>query len=336
MRHEPRVSFLIPVRDARSSLEACLRSALAQTEHDFEIVVVDDGSEDESAQLAEGLGDSRIRVFRRPRLGIVAALEFGRAQCRGDFIARLDADDTAAPERLEKQLPFFEDPLVAVVDGQMRWEGDVQEGMRLHAEWINRILHPDDFARLRFRECGVVHPAATLRRSALDEYGGYREGDFPEDFELWLRLLGAGLRFHKVPEPLVTMREHEARATRVDPRYRREAFRRVAGLHLAQQVLVERERILLWGAGRGGRPWLRFLLEQRRAPIAVLDIDPKKIGSTRQGVPVRSVEELPLLDAELLLVAVGRRDALALIRPAIARLRPEWQEGEDWFALVCG
>ncbi|PIE24339.1 MAG: glycosyl transferase [Planctomycetota bacterium] len=332
----PRVSFLIPVRNAVQTLPAAIESALAQTVSACEVIVVDDGSEDGTREYLRSLEHPRVRVFLRPARGIASALNEGLSYCSGEFVARLDADDLAAPQRLELQLPLFEDPSLAVVDGRMRWASEVPEGMRLHAEWINSVLTHQDFASCRFRECGVVHPAATIRRTVLDSVGGYHEGDFPEDFALWLGIHAAGGRFRKLPEILVTMRDHPGRATRQDPRYRRAAFRKVAERELAAQVLPGREHIVLWGAGVGGRPWLRFLRERGQAPKLLIDVAPRKIGSSRQGIAVRGPEAIREEALDLLLVAVGRRDALALIRAAIQRLRPDLREGRDWFALVCG
>lgn len=330
------VSFLIPVRDARSTLPAAVASVLQQTVPVGRVVVVDDGSSDGTGAWLDAQRDPRLHVIHTQRRGIALALRTGLEACCGEFVARMDADDVAHPERLARQLPLFTDPSLAVVDGRMAWSAPVPEGMRRHAEWINDIVEPEDFARTRFFESGVVHPAATLRRAALEIVGGYREGDHPEDFDLWLRLHGAGYRFRKVPEVLVTMRDHPGRATRSDARYRRAAFRSVAEEHLARQVLAKRRRIVQWGAGRGGRPWLRWLLERGQVPFALIDIDPRKIGRTRQGVPVHAPAALRTLDLDLLLVTVGRRDALPLIRAELARVRPDLREGREWWPLVCG
>lgn len=336
----PQTSFVLPVRDAAETLDAALRSILAQSVDDFEALVVDDGSRDASLEIARSSAraDPRVRVLSRDRRGIVDALNAGLEASRGEFVARMDADDIASPHRLERQLAAFAaDPTLSVVDGQVRFvtdRGEVPEGMRVYAEWVNRVVEPEDFRRLRFRESTVVHPAATLRRRDLLEIGGYRD-DGPEDFELWLRLHERGARFRKIPEVLVTMRDHAARATRRDPRYARDEFVRVAVDAVVRGPLRTAQRVVLWGAGARARPWLRALRDAGSPPIAIVDVDPRKIGRTRAGgVAVHSYEELAGLGADLCLVAVGSRGAEDAIRADLRSRMPTWREGHDWFMVA--
>ncbi|HAV61496.1 MAG TPA: glycosyl transferase, partial [Verrucomicrobiales bacterium] len=93
----PPLSVVMPVRNAGATVDRAVHSVLASTFADFEFIIVDDGSIDTSAAVVEALGDPRIRLFRRPAEGIVAALNFGLAQCRGEHIARMDADDFSYP-----------------------------------------------------------------------------------------------------------------------------------------------------------------------------------------------------------------------------------------------
>ncbi len=345
---EASVSALIPVRDGGPGLDTALASVLAWGDPLLEAVVVDDGSRDDTpARLARwSAEDPRVRVLTRPPEGIVAALNAGLALCRGRWIARMDADDRAAPERLIAQLPLLEaDPSVAVVDGQVafhRDDGEVPEGMRLHEAWINGVLEPEDFDRALSVESPVVHPAATLRRSAVLAVGGYRAvgpdmaggvAPLPEDYDLWLRLHARGWRFRKVPRVLVHMQDRPERLTRTHPAYSRAAFRRARALWLAETALASPRRVVVWGAGKAGKPWIRWLRASGHSLPAVVDIDPRKIGSTRQGVPVIAPDALPGVEAERCLVAVAARGARELIRESLATLRPDWREGRELFFL---
>jgi len=92
--------------------------------------------------------------------------------------------------------------------------------------------------------------------------------------------------------------------------------------------------VVLWGAGRQGRPWLRWLLEQGHTVPAIIDIDPRKIGNVRQGdSPIVPPEALTTVQADRMLVAVGARGARAKIRAAVHRLRPDWPEGQRWWCV---
>lgn len=314
---------------------------------DFEVVVVDDGSEDASREIAESYAsdDARIRVLPRrtmdlPGPDLPLALNRGLASCRAAFVARLDADDLAAPHRLELQLQRFDqDPELILVDGQVRFVGPGSEppgeGMRLYGDWVNTILEPDDFDRAILQESPVVHPAATYRRQAVLDVGGYRSGDYPEDYDLWVRLHLGGARFAKVDQVCVEMLDHSGRLTRRHPSYRREAFRAVAQRWIEQRIFRPGVRLVLWGGPNRARPWLRWLRARGHAPVAFVDIDPRRIGRSKgSDIPIIAPADLPGIEADHLLVAINQRGALEKIRHALLELRPDWREGRDWWALV--
>jgi glycosyltransferase involved in cell wall biosynthesis len=341
----PLVSALMAVRNGAATISDAVRSVLAWGEALGELVVVDDGSCDATPALLAGLAgrDPRIVLITTPARGLVPALNTGLEACRGRYVARMDADDLACRQRLELQLPLLEaDHGLALVDGQVelfRDEGPVPEGMRLHQAWLNAVLSPQDFELAFSVESPVVHPAATFRRRAVVALGGYRasgagpgisEGPLPEDYDLWLRLQAAGWRFRKVERVLVRMRDRPERLTRTHPAYHREAFRRARMLWLADTDLARIRRVVVWGAGKEGRPWIRWLLATGHQVAAVVDIDPRKIGSVRQGVPVIEPADLASVTADLCLVAVGARGARPLIRGALAEIRPSWREGVEF------
>jgi len=104
----PRVTVLMPVHDAAGFIGQALASVLGQSVSDIECLVVDDGSTDGSAVIAGGTGDPRVRVIRRAHEGMTRALNAGLARARGEYVARLDADDWPAPDRLAQQAAFLD------------------------------------------------------------------------------------------------------------------------------------------------------------------------------------------------------------------------------------
>jgi len=331
---KPTTSFLLPAYNAERTLPDAIRSACAQTVQDFEVVIVDDGSEDDTLEVARAFNDPRVRVLARPHAGLVGALNAGLSACKGKYIARLDADDTATPDRLERQLPYLEaDPSIGVIDGQVQFHrpfGPMPAGMQRYATWVNSLNSSADIHKQLLVESPLVHPAATLRADALRQLGGYRDGPFPEDYDLWLRLRRAGWRLGRVPKVLVHMRDHDARLTRTDARYARAAFRMLKQNWLASGPLQRPTSVAVWGAGRSGRPWIRWLKEQGHDVPFVVDI---AHGGTRRGSPVVPPSALRLRPVERCLVAVGAAGARAIIRQAIGRLQPRWREGTNWWAV---
>lgn len=323
-----RVSWLIPVRDGADTLGAAVGSALAECGAQDEVVVVDDGSRDDPGAALPG--DPRVRLLRRPALGIAAALEAGRAACAGGLVARLDADDLALPGRIAAQREALaSDPGLAAVGGRAllsRDGGPAPEGMQRYVDWVNSLCDTRAVHRNLLVESPLFHPAVTLRASALAAVGGWRQGDLPEDYDLWLRLRAAGFGLSNVDALVVRLEDRPGRLTRADPRYRRAAFTRLKQEHLASP----RRRLAIWGAGRTGRPWLSWA-QARHELVAVIDAYAR---GQRQGLSIAPPEALVGLPLDLLLVAVGARGARDEIRAALLRLRPDLEEGVGWIAVA--
>ncbi|MBX2796628.1 MAG: glycosyltransferase [Myxococcales bacterium] len=340
MERTIRTSFLLPVRNGASTLAAALDSMDRQTVDDWEAVVVDDGSTDDSAAVVQAFAAAsaqRVVLVQQPARGIVAALNHGLRHCRGPFVARLDADDIATPQRLERQLPLLEaDPSVWVVDGRVaffRDEGEVPAGMQRYATWVNGVLSPADFDAALSIESPVVHPAATTRRDVLLAHGGYRDGAFPEDYDLWCRLHAAGGRFRKVPEVLVQMRDRPNRLTRTDHRYGRDGFREVRRRWLSATVLRRSRRVVVAGGGAEARQWCAWLVDRGHTVAAVLDVARGRWGTVVGGAPVEPPHHLADIDADVLLVTVSAqgRDA---VRTWTKPYGHRWREGENYFFVV--
>jgi glycosyltransferase involved in cell wall biosynthesis len=311
-----------------------------QTFTDWEFLVVDDGSKDETARILASVAHahSRIRVLSQSASGIAEALKLGCAAARGEFIARMDADDWIPPERLARQLEFFEcHPRLGVVSCRVRHGGDqkTQAGYAAHVAWINSLLTPADIDLRRFVESPVAHPSVIFRRALLHEHGGYESGDFPEDYELWLRWMDAGVQFGKVDAELLIWNDSPSRLSRIDQRYRPDAFYRTKCRYLARwlkrQVEPSRE-IWLWGAGRITRRRFQALETEGISVPGFIDVDPKKLGRLRDGRPVVGPRNLPSRDRAFILTGVASRGARELITSELNRLGRT--EGRDYLLVA--
>jgi hypothetical protein len=200
--------------------------------------------------------------------------------------------------------------------------------MQRYVDWVNGL---QDLHRELLVESPLFHPAVCFRAKAVEAVGGYRDGPLPEDYELWLRLVGAGWRLENLSQTVVLIRDRPERLTRKDPRYDKAAFRRVRQEFLRSGPLAKPTRVVVWGGKKGARPWIQWLAKEGHELVAVIDIVP---GTERGGRPLLQPEALAELEFDLLLVSVGRRGARELIRADIARLRPELQEGRDWWAVL--
>jgi cellulose synthase/poly-beta-1,6-N-acetylglucosamine synthase-like glycosyltransferase len=281
-----------------------------------------------------------MRVIERAHAGVALAANAAMAAARGDFVARMDADDVAHPERLAEQVALLERAEqrdVGVVGCLVEYGGDraANAGYALHVEWVNSLVTPAEIARGRFVEQPVVNPSVMFRRELVAQHGGYRDGDFPEDYELWLRWLDAGVRIAKVPRVLLTWHDAPTRLTRTDTRYAPDAFFRVKAEWIARELARSGEGrdVWVWGAGRHTRKRAAGLERWGVRIAGYVDVDVKKtgrgIGGT--GLPVIGERDLPAPGKIVVLSYVTTRGARDYNR---ARLSERgYVEGQDfWLA----
>ncbi|HTN52025.1 MAG TPA: glycosyltransferase [Anaeromyxobacter sp.] len=330
----PRVAVLLPARDAALTVRAAAVSILRQTERDLALICVDDGSRDGTAlalaRLAER--DRRVRVLRGPGEGIARALNRGLAACDAEVVARMDADDVASPARLALQLEALRaDRALAAVGSRVRlFPGRlVREGMRRYAAWLNGLVTPALVRRDLLVEAPLVHPAAAVRRTALERAGGWRDGPFPEDYDLWLRLAGEGGALTNLPATLLAWRESPGRATRTDPRYALARHVALKCAHLKGGLLSRAPEVAIWGAGETGKAFSDALRAVGIGTALFVEVDRAKIGRTLRGAPVIAYQEVTRARGLPLLVAVGAPGARELIREELGRaglaeLRDYW------------
>ncbi len=223
------VSVLLPCRNAANTLDAAIASIATQTHTNWELLLIDNASTDESPSIAKQCAakDDRIRLIEEPTVGIAHALNTGLAQANGSYIARMDADDLSHPQRLEKQVAFLDShPEVGVLGTRTLFKTSVEQslGMEAFVRWQNAILSPRDHYVKRFVDAPLAHPTVMFRRELADRFGGYDAGPLPEDHELWLRWMDHGVRFAKLPEELLTWYDHAQRLSRTHPNYSVDAF----------------------------------------------------------------------------------------------------------------
>lgn len=334
----PLVSVVMPARNAAATVARAVASIQGQTLRDWELVALDDGSKDATRFILIEMAqtDPRIRVLRT-KAGIAGALNAGLAAATGEFVARMDADDECAPDRLERQAAFLQaNPAIGVVGSRVEFGGDRErsEGYALHVDWLNSLMTPEEIHLNRFVESPFAHPSVMFRRHLVQDHGGYRDGDFPEDYELWLRWMDANVAMAKLPESLLIWNDLPDRASRTDPRYAPEAFYQLKAFWLAEWLKREIEaprRVWVWGAGRPTRQRAAHLAEHGVTIAGYVDIDAKKTGRKVGGVPVVGPEALPPREEAFVLGYVGTRGARDLIRAALVKAGRH--EGRDF--LMC-
>ncbi len=207
-----KVSVVIPAYNAMRFLPQAVESALAQTWRDFELLVVDDGSSDNTGEWAAQHHDGRVRLIRQANQGAATARNTGILEAKGEYIAFLDADDLWEPTKLEKQVMRLEaQPEVGLVHTAIRY---IDENGRE----INRVLGTQGDGDV-WKEVVVHNPVRCgstplVRRECFEKVGVFDPGlSFSEDWDMWIRI-SAHYHFAVLSEPLVLYRQHGANMTK--------------------------------------------------------------------------------------------------------------------------
>jgi glycosyltransferase involved in cell wall biosynthesis len=330
----PRVSVVLPVRDGGRFLEDAVSSILAQSLAELELLLVDDHSNDGAVSALQG-EDPRLRVLDSRGRGVSAAFNTGLAAAGGGFVARMDADDIANADRLEKQLRYLDlHPEIAICGACVEIFSDtgVGGGNARYQSWLNACRTPEQIQRELFIESPIPNPTAFFRREAIERLGGYGDPEWPEDYDLYLRADALGLKMGKPDDVLLRWRDHGDRLTRTDPRYDLERFQAAKARFLPRGRIPPDAQVLIWGAGPTGR-LMHDLLRKEGVDIqGFLEVHPRRIGGEKRGLPVWHFEQLAEFGDAFVLVAVGAAGARDKIRGYMRRIGRE--EGADYLFVA--
>ena len=311
-KKKPLISVIIPVYNAEATVLDAARSILEGTFDDLELVVVDDGSTDQTFEVLKSINDPRLISIQIPHQGVVAAANKAASMSRANWIARMDADDLSHPHRLEEQWNYARKTGCDIISGRVRivdLNGNTVQSMQRYQDWLNSLTNHEDILSNRFVELPLVNPSIMARRELFLDRS--RLGDFPEDYDQWLRAIADGAKIGKTESVILDWRDHPYRLTRRDARYKREAFDQCKKFYLLDGPLNTSKKVILWGVGQTGKPWLTWLLKEGfEIPFAV-DVSPRKIGQRIHGIEVIPPEQLRhVYDPELpLIAAVGASGA---------------------------
>lgn len=214
----PKISVIMPVYNAKTEwLKEAIESVLNQTYQDFEFIIVDDGSDVPIDEIVSSYDDNRLTLLReKENRGVANALNDGLKVAKGEFVARMDADDISYPERFEKQITYLEaNPNISVV-------GTCYETFPKKSV-VKNVLAPKYLDLLE--KCCIAHPSVMFRKKDFDKFGlKYNPSYKCEDYELWSRAIRV-LEFANIQEVLLKYRLHETNCSNYSPEFKADVMR---------------------------------------------------------------------------------------------------------------
>ncbi len=319
-----RVSVMMPVYNEAPFLRAAIESILAQTHPEFELLIQDDGSTDESLAIANSYAahDARISIDSGEHKDIIATANRLLVRAQGDLLIRMDGDDVAHPSRVEALVHAADaSPDIDYFAHGIRYipRDRLSEGMEAYEGWINGLHTHDAIMASRFIECVMPNPACAFRRTLADALGGYVDSPFPEDYEFFLRAAGHGARFQKLPDVLLDWRDHDARHSRLDGRYAQRQFRDLKLKHLIPMLRACTRPIDVIGYGREGKKWCNAFTTAGINIANIYAYRESRVGATIHGHTLKAFAPSELNSSHFSVSTLGgqgREDIRAVTRAA--------------------
>lgn len=327
----PEISVILPFYNAESTLERSINSILNQNFDDFELILVNNNSTDRSIQFAEEYAkrDTRVKLLNEARQGVVFASQKGFENTNAEFIARADADDVWHKDKLLLQYKFLkEKPEIDVVSCCVNFSGDKKnDGMSAYVNETNKLLTHDEITINRFSELQVINPTIMFRKIIALKHGLYKEGDFPEDYEMFLRWIEKGVKFYKLSETLLDWYDSETRLTRTDKRYSFEAFYKIKSSYLYNYLKENNSffpEVVIWGAGKRTKRRTNGIKKMGINILFFIDVDEMKIN----GKDVISSHNIPDRGQIFIVSFVNNKGARIKIKDFL--LSRNYIEGKDF------
>ena len=235
--HRYKISVLIPVYNCAPYVTAAVNSILTQTFPDFEVVIIDDCSTDNTVQLIQEIDDDRIKIIRKPHnTGITDSLNMGLELAEGKFIARMDGDDISVNTRFEEQVELLENDPSLVLCGSWMQIMSTDEIVKVPVE------HDEIKTEMLAANC-VMHPTVMIRTSFLRENNlKYNRALEPsEDYDLWVRMIEKG-KFHNIPKALLMHRLHDGQTSETRSSEQQTKAETIRCIHLSSLTTMRSAR----------------------------------------------------------------------------------------------
>lgn len=217
----------MPAKNAAKWIEETIDSIRNQSFDDWELLCIDDHSDDNTFDLVDQLADGRIKVIRNHQKGIIPALQLGLDMTNGLYVTRMDADDIMPIDRLKlfnERIGISESK--TIITGKVKYFPfeKVSDGYLKYEKWLNELCKNDNHWDHIYRECVIASPNWITRRADLIENGIFKNLEYPEDYSMCFQWMNAGFRIDSIDDTTLLWREHPERTSRNSDRYDQKSF----------------------------------------------------------------------------------------------------------------
>ena len=318
------VSIIIPFKNTAQFLTECLDSIQNQTYQDWEILAVDDHSNDNSFELVLKYAreDPRIQVLRNSGSGIIPALQMAYAHSQGNFITRMDSDDVMKPRRLEVMVKSLEEHGTGhAAVGQVKYfsERGISDGYDRYEKWLNNLTAKGSNYSEIYKECVIPSPCWMVHRSDFEYCKGFSPNRYPEDYDLTFRFYEKGLKVIPCSEILHLWRDYDTRTSRTHEHYAQNYFLDIKIHYFLKLDYNLLRPLVVWGAGFKGKTIAKRLLD-KGIEFSWLCDNPNKINKKIYGKKMEHFKHLESLQNPQSIITVANERAQKEIKDYVKGL----------------
>ncbi len=324
---EPLISILTPFKNTEVYLSDCINSILNQTYRNWELLIVDDHSTDNSYNLVNSFAksDSRIKLYKNNGTGIISALQQAFSNSSGEFITRMDSDDIMTPNKLDvlaKNLMSNGKKYVAVGLVEYFSEHGVGPGYKSYENWLNQLTLKGDNYNEIYKECVIPSPCWLIHKEDLIACDAFNPNIYPEDYDLTFRFYKHNFKCIPCDKIIHKWRDYSTRTSRTHVHYAQNHFTSLKTHHFLDIDYDKTKTPVIWGAGTKGKLMSKIFIERDIEFHWICD-NPNKIGKDIYGKELLDFKQLATIKNPQSLVTVANKEAQKQIRTYLISLNLE-------------
>ena len=308
----------MPVKNEGLYFEECLKSIVAQSEKNWELLVCDDHSEDNTKEIIFNFCSKhpKIKYFTNQGKGIIPALITAYDKSKGEIITRMDGDDVMPPQKLSSLRTILAlNGKGTVATGKVKYfpEEQIADGFYTYQNWLNNLcvnkIHWEEI----YKECVIPSPCWMIYKEDFDACGGFKNSTYPEDYDLVFRMYQNKLKVNASKETLHLWRDHPLRTSRNSTHYQTQTFFELKLKYLFEIEKLNAKNLVVWGAGKKGKILSSHLRERNKEHRWVCN-NPNKIGHFIERIKLEDYNAISNIKNACVIITVsGHEDRSEII-----------------------
>lgn len=321
------VSILTPFKNTEAFIGECIQSIISQTYTNWELIIIDDHSTDNSYNIVNAFAENepRIKLLKNTGNGIIDALKLAFKTSTGKFITRMDSDDIMANNKLEvlvNQLKTHGKQHVATGLVQYFSDAGISDGYQQYETWINNLTKTGSNYNEIYKECVIASPCWMLHREDLITCGAFNPNIYPEDYDLTFRFYKHKYKCIPNNQLLHYWRDYSYRTSRTHAHYALNHFIDLKLMHFLEIDYNSDKNLVIWGAGHKGKLIAKTLVE-KNIPFTWICDNPNKIGKAIYGVTLQPFMNLASVKNSQSIVTVANKIAQKEIHKYMATIKKQ-------------